>query len=97
MQQAIKHGADRGDIAQQFAPVLDWTIGSEQGAEPFVAPHDDFQQILGGGVWQLAHAEVVDNEQRHSGHRFHILFARAAGNRVGQFIEQDVVSRYSTL
>src|ERR1035437_5656395 len=28
--------------------------------------------------------------QWHGGHRFHILFARAAGDGVGQFIEQDV-------
>ena len=90
MQQAVKHGADGGDIAQQFAPVLHRTIGGEQRAEAFVTAHDDFQQILSGGVREFAHAEVVDNEQRHSGHRFHILFARAAGDRIGQFIKQDV-------
>ncbi len=27
---------------------------------------------------------------RHSCHRFHILFARAVGDRVGQFIKQDM-------
>ena len=90
MQQAIEHGADGGDIAEQLAPVLDRTVGGEQRAEALVAAHDDFQQILGGGVRQLAHAEVVDDEQRHSGHRFHVLFARAVGDGVGQFIEQDV-------
>jgi hypothetical protein len=26
MQQAVEHGADRGDIAEQFAPVLDRPI-----------------------------------------------------------------------
>jgi hypothetical protein len=72
MQQAIKHGTDRGDIAEQFAPVLDGAIGSEQRAEAFVAAHDDFQQILGGGVREFAHAEVVDDEQRRRCHRFHI-------------------------
>jgi hypothetical protein len=62
MQQPIKHRADRGDIAEQLAPVLDRTIGGEQCAETFVAAHDDFQQILGSGVWDFAHAEVVDDE-----------------------------------
>jgi hypothetical protein len=90
MQQAIKHGADRGDIAEQLAPVLNGTVGSEQSAETFVAAHDDFQEILGGGVRQLAHAEVVDDEQWHSGDRFHVLFACAVGDGLGQFIEQDV-------
>jgi hypothetical protein len=37
MQQTVEHGADRRDIAQQFAPVLDRTVGSEQRAETFVA------------------------------------------------------------
>ena len=87
MQQAVKHGADGGDIAQKFAPVLHRTIGGEQRAEAFVTAHDDFQQILGGGMREFAHTEVVDDEQRHSRHRFHILFARAVSDRVGQFIE----------
>src|SRR5438034_8519876 len=39
MQQAIEHGADCGDIAEQLAPVLDGTIGSQQSAEAFVAAH----------------------------------------------------------
>ena len=90
MQQPIEHRADCGDIAQQFAPVLDRTIGCEQRAEAFVAAHDDLQQILGGGMREFAHAEVVDDEQRHGGHRFHVFFARAVGDGVGQFIEQDV-------
>jgi hypothetical protein len=37
MQQAVKHGADSGNIAQQFAPVPDRTVGCEQCAEAFVA------------------------------------------------------------
>ena len=90
VEQTIQHGAHGRYIAEHLAPVFDWTIRSEQGTGSLVAPHDDFQQILGGGVRQLAHAEVVDNKQRHGGDRFHILFARAAGDRIGQFIKQDV-------
>ena len=48
MQQTIEHGADGGNIAEQFAPVLDRAVGSEQCAAPLVAAHDDFKQILGG-------------------------------------------------
>ena len=50
MQQSIKHGAHSGDITQQFAPVLDRTVGSQQRAETLVAAHDDFQEIFGGRV-----------------------------------------------
>ena len=90
MQQAIEHGADSGNIAEKFTPVINWALGCEQRAEAFVAAHDDFQQIFGGGVREFAHTEVVDDEQRHGGDRFHVLFAAAVGDGVGQFIEQDV-------
>src|SRR5262249_37517935 len=66
VEQAIQHGTHGGDIAQQFAPVLDRAVGSQQRAETFVAAHDNLQQILGGGVRELAHAEVVEDEQRYS-------------------------------
>jgi hypothetical protein len=61
MQQPIKHRTNCGDIAEQLAPVLDWTVGSEQSAETLVASHDNFQQILGGRERQLAHAKVIDD------------------------------------
>ncbi len=50
MQQAVEHGADGGGITEQAAPVFYRAIGSQQGAAAFVAAHDDFQQVLGGGV-----------------------------------------------
>src|SRR5262249_22964154 len=90
MQQSVEHGADGGYIAEQFAPVLDGTVGSEQSTETLIATHDDFQEVLGGGVRQLAHAEVVNDEERHGGNRFHVFLACAIGNSVGEFIEQDV-------
>ena len=90
VQEPIKHGADGGDIAEQLAPVLDGTIGCEQRAETLVAAHDDLQQILGGRMWEFAHAEVIDDKQRNGRHRFHELFASAVCNCLGQFIEHDV-------
>ena len=30
----------------------------------FIAPHDHLQEVLGGGVRELAQAEVADDEQR---------------------------------
>lgn len=90
VEEAVEHGADGGYVAQQFAPVFDGAVGSGQGARALVAAHDDFQEIFGGGVGELAHAEVVDDEQGHGGDVIHISFERAVGNRVGEFIEQDV-------
>jgi hypothetical protein len=90
MQQAIEHRAHGGDIAEQLAPVFDGAVGSEQRAEAFVTAHDDFEQILGCGVWKFAHAEVVDDQQRDGGDRFDVFLARAICNSVGELVEQDV-------
>ena len=77
MQQAVEHGGDGGDVAEQFSPVFDGTVRSQQCAGALVAAHDDLQQILGRGQRQLAHAEVIDDEQRHGRQRLHELLARA--------------------
>lgn len=58
VEEAIKHR-----IAEQLAPVFDRTIRRQQRGIAFVAPHDDLQEIFGGRVRELAHPEIVDNEQ----------------------------------
>src|ERR1700674_1255661 len=39
---------------------------------------------------QLAHPEIVDDQQRNGGQRFDVLPAVAGGDSVGEFIEQHV-------
>ena len=90
MQQSIEHRTHRGDIAEQFAPVVNWAVGCKQRAEAFVAAHDDFQKILGGRVRKFAHSKIIDDEQRNGRHRFHVFFACALSNGFGQLIEKDV-------
>src|SRR5438552_4952694 len=90
MEQAIEHGADGRGIAQQFAPVLDRSIGSHDGTGAFVAAHYDLQQILSRSQWQFAHAEIIKDEQRQRHQPLHELFASAINGRVGEFIEQSV-------
>ena len=90
MQKPVEHRADSGHIAQQLSPVFHRPIRRQQRAGPFVAAHHDLQQILGGGERELAHSEIVDDQQRHRGQRFHVLLALAVGHGVGEFIEQDV-------
>jgi hypothetical protein len=60
VEQPVQHGAHGGGIAQQLAPVLDRAVRSQQHTGPLVAAHDDLQEILGRGLRQLAHAELVD-------------------------------------
>ena len=66
LEEAIEHGGDRGRIAEQLAPVLHGTIGSHQRAGPLMTTHDDLEEVLGGGGRELAHSEIVDDEQRHA-------------------------------
>ena len=90
MQQAVEHGADGGHIGEQFAPVIDGAVGGQQSAGALVAAHDDFEQVLGSGLRQLTHAEVVDDEQSDSSDRLHVLLARTVDSGLGQLFQQDV-------
>ena len=44
MEQAIKDGAGSGNIAQEFTPFFDGTIGGHHGGSVFVAAHNEFQE-----------------------------------------------------
>ena len=37
VKQAVEHGADGGDIGEQFAPVIDGAVGCQHSAGPLVA------------------------------------------------------------
>ena len=96
VQKTIQHGGDGGTIAEQLAPVFHRPIRRNQRASSFVASHDDFQQFLGGGQWQLAHSQVVDDEKRHGGEQFYVLLAVAVQCRVCQLSSRMCASRYNT-
>ena len=66
LEEPIEHGGDSGRVAEQLAPVLDGTVGGHQRAGALVPAHDDLEEVLGGGGGELAHAEIVDDEQRHA-------------------------------
>ena len=63
MEQAIEQRRDGGGVAEQLPPVFDRSVRGEDRGGPLVAAHDQLEQVLGRGVGQLAHAEVVDDEQ----------------------------------
>src|SRR5205814_7326368 len=50
-------------------------------------PHDQLQEIFGGRVGQLPHAEVVDDQQRRRRELREIVLARAGERRFGEFLE----------
>ena len=90
VEEAVEHGADGGRIAEQLAPVFHGAVRGHQRAGPFVAPHNNLQEFFGGGQGQLAHAEVIDDEQRHGDQGLREAFALAVEGCFGEIIEQRV-------
>ena len=90
MQQAVQHRSDRGCIPQQLSPILDRTIGSQQGTGTLISSHDDLQQFFSGSEGQLAHSQVIDDQQRHRFQKLQALFACAVDRSFSQVIKQGV-------
>ncbi len=63
VEEAVEERADRGDVAEQLPPVLHGAIRGQQSAHPFVPPHDQLEEILGGGGGEPAHGEIVEDEE----------------------------------
>ena len=96
MQQAIEECGDGCRIAEKLAPVIHGPIRRQQRRGPFVAAHDQLEEIFGSRVRQLAHAEVIDNQQWHGRQFREIVLARARERRLREFLEQRMASRYTT-
>jgi hypothetical protein len=90
LEEAIEHRRDRGDVAEELAPIVDGTVGSHKSARPLVAAHDDFEEILGGSGGELAHAEIVDDQQRHALELGDTLLAGSIDGGIGELFDQDV-------
>jgi len=62
MEKPIEQCGDGRGVAEQLAPIIDRSIRGQQRRGAFIASHDQLEQVFGGGVGELAHAEVVDDE-----------------------------------
>ena len=93
MEEAIEEGRHGRGVAEQLPPVVHGTIRREQRGRPFVAAHDELEEVLGGGVGEPAHAEVIDDEERHGGQLGEVCLAGVGEGGLGEFLEQDVASR----
>jgi hypothetical protein len=65
MQQAIEECGDGCGISEKLAPIIDRAIRCQQRRGPFVAAHDQLEEVFGGGVRRLAHPDVIDDQQWH--------------------------------
>jgi hypothetical protein len=74
MEETIEHSGDRSSVAKKLPPVLH--------RRRFVTAHYDLQEILGGSQWELAHAEIIDDEQRHGVEQVYVFFTCAVNVEV---------------
>ena len=93
MEEPIEQRGDGGGVAEQLAPVVDGSVRRQQRRRAFVAAHDHFQEIFGGGVRQFPHAEVVDDQQRHGREIGEVGLAGAVERGVGDFLERACALR----
>src|SRR5439155_6345565 len=63
VEEAIEERADGGDIAEEFAPVLDRPVRAEQGADPLVAALDELEEVLGRGGRGARREEAAGGER----------------------------------
>ena len=89
-EQAVERRGDGGGVAEQLPPVVDRPVRGEHRGGAFVAPHDELEQVLGGGVGQLAHTEVVDDEQGHAGQLDQVALAGVGERGLGELPEEGV-------
>ena len=63
MEQLIEDNSDNGDVADEMTPVFDGPVAGHERGTQFVAPHDDFKEMLSGPGWTLFEPHVVDDQQ----------------------------------
>ena len=63
IQQTVEDRAGCRDIAEQFAPFFDGSIGSHHGGPVLVTAHDDFQKDLAAFLRQDFESHIVNDEQ----------------------------------
>ena len=90
MQQAIEECGHRGGVPEELAPIIHRPIRRQQRRRPFVTAHDQLEEIFGGRVRELTHAEVIDDQQRHGRQFREIVLPRARQRRFREFLEQRV-------
>ena len=90
MQEAVEECGDRGGVSEQLPPVVHGPVRGEQCGRPLIAAHDELEQIFSGGVGQLAHAQIVDDEQRDGAQLGEIGLAGVGERGLGELFEQGV-------
>ena len=90
VEEPIEQRRDGSGVAEELAPVFHGAIRGDQRRRFFVAAHDDLEEILGRGVRELPHGEIVDQEERDGGELRQVWLPRARQLGIREFLEQHV-------
>ena len=90
MQQPIEERGHGGRVAEELAPVFDGAVRRDEGRGALVAAHHDLQEVLGRGVREPLHAEIVEDQERDGGDLREELLARAGELGFGELVDERV-------
>ena len=89
MERTIEQRRDGGGVAEELASVPTGRF-DVIWVDAFGETHDDLEEILGRGVRQCPHGEIVDQQERDGGSQRQVLLPRARQLGIREFIEQHV-------
>lgn len=49
VEETVEERGDGGGVVEELAPIVDRTIGRQECARPFVAAHDELEEVLRRG------------------------------------------------
>ena len=63
MKEPVQDRRGRWNVTEQFAPVLQRSVGRHDRRPRLIPAHDDFKQVLAGTFGQLLDAHIIDNQK----------------------------------
>ena len=63
VEEPIEDSGGAGYVADELAPVFEWSVAGHDGAACLVSSHDDLEEVFAAAFWELLHAHVIDDEE----------------------------------
>jgi hypothetical protein len=100
VEEPVEDGGGAWHVADELAPIFEWSVACHDGASGLVAPHDDLEEVFPAVLGELLHAHVIDDEEIGSevaGERGVVVFDRFFVEEVADDIEDGSVEHGSAL